>query len=210
MPDWPAPSLFPYLFLENPWPVAVVSWAVALVCGFYALRTGQRNLRWAAPIFLVIGLGVVALAEMIESSREIIERQTQELVDAAAPPLDEATLAELLATDVSLRVQGQDVRSTEKEVLLQTRNVHKQLTFTNWKVHLLKARALERGRGQSYLLVQTDVQSTQDPSMAMMGDTPLVTSWLFTWQRTEAGQWELADIEWLELNRQSPTADLLP
>ncbi|MCC6284919.1 MAG: hypothetical protein IT439_06390 [Phycisphaerales bacterium] len=99
----PRAPMLPHLFLENPWPVAGVLVAAALVC-WHWLR--GRTQRWPA-VGLLTGLGgaVVLLASRVVTTREMLAAQTRRLIGAVASA-DHRTVRELTAEGGYARAYG--------------------------------------------------------------------------------------------------------
>ncbi len=210
MPDWPAPPLGAYLFLENPWPVMAIASVVALMAAFYALRYRKGWLWAAAGLFALAAGGVGVLAMMVESAREAMTRRTTVLVQTTLPPLDAAGLNDILAEQVTLYVAGVEARNSRSDIIDQADRVQRTMEFPAWSIQAVDARRTGDGEGQSALRLSTTLRKPGDPTMALMGDATFTTTWRFDWRRDEPGRWRLTRIEWLKIGDRSPSDSMLP
>lgn len=209
MPNWSSPPLGSYLLLENPWPLAALLGVAGLMLGFYGLRYRSKGLWIGAAAGIALAAGVTVLASSVESHREQVMRLTNLLVNVTLPPLDEAALSKLLDAQVTLEVAGKQARSDRQQVLEQARRVATTMEFPAWTIQATDARATGPDTAQSTLRLSTTIRQSDDPAMAMMGDSTVMTAWLFDW-RLAGENWRLSRIEWLKIGNQSPTAGLLP
>jgi hypothetical protein len=210
MSDWPAPDLLPYLFFENPWPIASVAGVIGLVLLIAAVRQRSRLMGFVGLDVIGLAVVVVVLASMVDSTREKLIERTKALAHAAAPQLDTEALDELFAPSVAFYVGPADrIHENVREVLELADRAHRRYTFKSMTVQSVDARRTAEQTAESFLSVSTTLAGQDDSVMAMFGEGAFQTGWLFHWKQHD-GRWKVHRITWMQFRGQEPAASLLP
>lgn len=200
VPDLDEPSALAYYTLENPYPAVVVGVLAALGVFYLLVRLGKsKQALVAGGALLALAAGVFALAQIVETSREEVMRQTREFVDAAAAGR-EAAVAALLTRDARLRVADSPISIAREPLLALVRRVGTRNPIASYSINEVRA-----GREEAASLTA----QVQVSASAAGGGGPLPTWWQLEWTRGDDGEWRLREIVWLTLGPSRPGASLL-
>lgn len=190
------PPMWEHLLLENPWPIVLALAGVALVLLIVAQRRLQRRPAVVALCCLLAAAGVYALAALVTTDREHITRRTAELV-ASTAPLDLEHFRSLFTADAELRGPRHDTWFNVEQLTGELQAALLRRTIRSHRIRAIEAQSQDASLARSLLRLNTTVSwndSQQD----------LPTTWLFTWQRGNDGQWRVRVAQWLTLSGQEP------
>lgn len=189
------PPTLAYLFLEQPWPMTIALLAVAAVLLLQANRRRERRLAIAAGIAAVAAGVIFLTATLVETSRELIMRQTEALV-AATDPLNLDTVDQIVAPYATLSSHDGTIwlRYDDIRVVLEQ-------SINRWGVEEQDLSDLKGVTGGDAGVTQFRVKTR-----LKQAGFPVLTRWQLHWVRDPAtGQWLVDDIRWLEFQGQRPT-----
>lgn len=193
--DWPEPPPSYYL-LENPWPIAIVLLILGAALVIIAYRTGGRRVKIAAAVVGALAAALVALAYLVTTDREAIDRNTESLVGAAVVPVELDVFRQTLSKDV--RLFDRDYQSILDGI---------QRGLDRWNVRYAYITGLEvdqtGDQGRSYLAVITRLDSN-------IGGGSTLTRWMLHWKKEPDGAWRVVKIEWLSIGDEPARASDLP
>lgn len=165
---------------ENPWPLAVMSIAVGIVCGLRWLS--QRHSLWliASVVSLAVAGLAFALDAWIETPAEIVSRNVVDLCWSFQKKENEKFLSLFSPTALLPRQQA--------ALALNLVTVHEDLRVSDIQVttHARNSQATSRFRANASISVTQLGASNYHPSY-----------WELDWQ-VEAGQWRVTKIKRLD------------
>jgi hypothetical protein len=204
LPDWPTPSLWRVVLLENPWPLILVLAPVLAVLAWLWLQRRTRSLGLAAVAVLLMGAGAWASATLVTTPREQLRAATVGLVEAALHR--PAALRTLVPEPCVLTdADGQVHISGPAAFVAIAERAHRKYKIDGQAsaVNRLDARRLGGDRGQSFCAV-TAMVSWQGIAR------PVPTEWLLTWQMPANGPPRLVEARCLRIAGERATAAMFP
>lgn len=186
VPPLPDPPAFDRYVLESPWLLAGGLAAVALVV-LYAMRSQGKTRTGlvAAGVGLLLAGAIVAAGALIETPREIMTRQTRDLVRATAT-VDVPALEGLLAPDARLYWLERRSSVDRAQLLERVRSdLGRSYTVRDWAILKLDA-ALD-----GPAVGRTQAQVRVDPAEGGVH----FSWWRIDWRREPDGSWRVIGIE---------------
>lgn len=196
--NWPQPPLFEHMLLESPWGLAIALAGVAAVVFLVGGRGGKRHVQKWAALPLTVGMIVIGVAMLVDTDREIMQRRTARLVDAAvAEPLDVDAMRSLFDESVRLFTLDRD------EILAMARRARDRYDIQSATITTLLARQDTPSAGQTLMTVFARVGSD-------LGEYPTKTRWLMHWRKDPAAGWLIDRLELVAVNDQPARRSILP
>jgi ketosteroid isomerase-like protein len=195
--DW-QPPLLEHLTLENPWPLAGALAAVAVAVFLVMGRRGNRRGQMFALIPLLPAVGVIVVAQVIETEREAMAAGTRAAIAAVTEPFNEAALSGDF-TDAAQLVVG-DYNLQREGMLTLARLTLQKTPITGTWVTRLDAREVTPNTGQVALVVLAQIKDAGAVKMR----------WLLDWRRGEDGRWRMSRATLETVNDQAAQGSQLP
>lgn len=206
----PASDYLSYLFLENPWILAVILTLCAAIVGTLGWRFGRHGMMIFALASLLAAVGIVAMAKLVQTDREAVHRQAVELVEIAITPSDTEALANLLDENVTLQVAGATIHTHREQLIRQIQRVDGSYDITRWSVLLWRIESQPQDRWRVKLTISTTLRIPGDPLFSSGDGQAVTTDWEMIWLRSTDDAWRLSRINWTGLNGREPSKSLLP
>jgi hypothetical protein len=194
VPELTSGPLWNRLILEQPWPTAG---AVFLLAGAVALvfaRAGKAKPTTAAiALGLALSTAIAAAGLLVETTRELLIRQTRAFVDAVAAGRT-AEVAALVEELVALRTSGESVDGDRALIVGVTAAMPAVL-----RDHSVRTRGAEVtgvNVARSRMTIRASVTG------AIAGEA--YSSWDLSWRRDDTGAWRIAGIECLSVFGREP------
>ena len=194
------PPLLSHLLLEKPLLLIVLFLIAAVVMLFVAVQRNSRTVLLTAAGLAVAAGGVWILAHFIQTQRERLIGQTQQLVDAVAA-VEEDQLRLLLGPRVFVSIQDGSPWLHVDQIVPKIEWTHKRYPIQNHRISRITAEQ----RNDQHGLVLVNVKMTIGPTAQ-----PIHTQWLITWTREGDDPWRVTQIQWLKLNGIDVTRAVLP
>ena len=192
-PPLPPAPIWERLLLENPWPLAIILAAGAIVA-FVSMRHRAPPRHTAAAVagLALAAVGVLVLASLVETAREQMRHQTFELISAAARASVTDT-GTLLAPDATLFPPGGGAALDRDDILTRVeRDLGGAWRLREWAV-------LECEASVSGDTGRTQVKVRATPEAAGF---PNISWWRLGWRRDPPGPWRVISIEPVSVTRE--------
>ena len=184
-----------HYFLENPWPVGIISVAIGLILIITFLRTGESRALLASLAAIVLATVVFGLDALVTTPGEHGERVVSELVDAAEAGDVEGMLRRV-SPGASLHL-GSVTRPGRPFSALQesfaTLAGRNRIT-ENWVIRL-RGESDDKGGAVVFLSCRTSTSSSY-------GLVP--STWSFELDEQDDGRWEITRIIFESLMGREP------
>jgi len=163
--------------------------------GVFGDSGGGRRLVGASWVALLLGVGVVVLAAVVNTDREVLIARTQALA-AATSLMDESALAALLADNALLLGPEGDVwDSLDAAVVAQKLKAFRVEVFNPRDINAIAPRP-------------NDGISTLTVSHKVLGQRIAGTGWEIAWRRDGEGLWKITSMKWLAFGLNTPNRNL--
>jgi len=184
-----------HYFLENPWPIGIISGALGLILIIGFLRTGESRVLIASLAAVGLAGLVFALDALVTTSGEHGERVVSELVDAAEAG-DVEGMLQRVSSEASLHLgsvtrPGRPFSAVEES--FKTLSGRNRIT-ENWVIRL---RGESNGTGGALVFL-----SCRTSTSGSYGLVP--TTWSFEVDEDEQGRWEITRIIFESLMGREP------
>jgi hypothetical protein len=183
------PPVLEGLLFESPWgPAAVL--VLAGVAAFWAFnRAGRVRLGvMVVAVAAAAAVGIVGIASMVTTDREVVGARTRELVAAVARG-DAPGAAEYLAPTLSVRLVGVTTNWGKEEVL---QRIERELNGVyRLKDREARVRTLRAG-DEPPSSIRTQVRVSVTPEMYAL---PTETWWLLMWRKQPDGLWRVMELD---------------
>lgn len=183
-PSLPGPSLVDTFILERPELFLVLQLIAAAIILWRVNQHGMLGKLWYVPLIcVVLGLGVYAYGNSVETVRERLMRQTGEFVDAFVGG-DTARVDALLAESLTL----EDIpRATNRASVLDAMD-HRYIDgIRDYTAIVIGGVQDGENAGRTQMKVSVDhasLGSTRTPGIFLLG-----------WRRTPADEWVITKLE---------------
>lgn len=200
MPDPPQTSVFTRWILENPWPVAILLAALAIVMAWTALRDGRMARLKIAIAPAVASLLVMAAGIFITTAGERGEAVVEDFVEAVvnedvlgAPAMlsDDATMA--LGKTTNPGFDAEYVKRQLDQLMVR-------YDITSNRITRLRGYGLSADRAEVHLGCRTEVNE---------GWGPTPSQWVIEVKRQDDGQWKISRVTNISVGVQSGNAQWL-
>ncbi len=194
MPDPPDHSLIARFLFENPWPLGLGLFALAVLVGGLGIREGRLDRLRLALLPLVLGAGVLATGWAVVTSGERARPVVRDLVDAVVMN-DLVAVVGFFADDVRVHLGS-------------TRNVARDLDFVRTGLDALSRRfAIEDNRITMLRAYSTGAEAAT-LHMACWTTTgrfgPAPSEWVIEVERGDDGAWKVSRLTLISVNRAPP------
>ena len=184
-----------HYFLENPWPIGIISGAVGLILIIGFLRTGESRVLIASLVAVGLACLVFALDALVTTSAEHGERVVSELVDAAEAG-DVEGMLQRVSPEASLHLgsvtrPGRPFSAVEES--FRTLSGRNRIT-ENWVIRL---RGESNGTGGALVFL-----SCRTSTSGSYGLVP--TTWSFEVEEDAQGRWGITRIIFESLMGREP------
>jgi len=191
----PPPSLIEAFVLENPWPIVIGLIIAANVIWLGWRYRSTRPALAGAIMCVVLAIGVGVLGQVVETSAEIVQRQTRAFVEAVMDG-DVQTTSTLIGDSARLQVLGQDLGFDADEIRALVARADEAIA-TN-AIRLIDGAATGRETADSVL----------DQRTSSAAGFAVPNQWRLQWKRTGPGRWQIVTINWLSWDGRRPSMDM--
>lgn len=188
------------LLLEQPWPLLLALGILAFGLAVVANRQIKPKLWLGSLGAVALAMLVALLAWQIETPAEQAIHMTRQLVTATCP-LDIPRLRSVMAPTAQVIDPNRQTIITADRLLDTLDRVVKVYPITTQSIRQIEA---DDDNEQSVL-----VELTLGTGLGSSG-SPTPTQWRLTWVHEKGQSWKLAEIQWLSIWTQPPSASLLP
>lgn len=179
------------MLFDAPWWLYLAPGLIGLVMLVYGLRRGDRTLRNAGLVLLVVAVAVYGTSMAVETDTEKVSRQSRELVTAVEKNQWDQ-LSALLEPDAAVTLLGMGQIYDSREKIIEACKSR----VAGSGVTSLALTSLEPKReGAAQISTEVQIYVTSNDA----GGRPVPTTWRLVWQRGNAGQWLVRDIEAIQL-----------
>jgi hypothetical protein len=194
MPEPPDHSLVGHFLFENPWPVGLGLFALAVLVGGLGVREGRLDRLRLALLPLVLGAGVLATGWAVVTSGERARSVLRDVVDA------------VVTNDLvgAMRFFADDVRVH----LGSTRNVARDLDFVRTGLDALSRRFAIEDNRITRLRAYSTGGDTATVHMACWTTTgrsgPAPSQWVIEVEREDDDAWKVSRLTLISVNMSPP------
>jgi hypothetical protein len=198
MPPPPPVGFFTRYVLENPWPLGIVLFAVAVIAGWRAMRGGSGRLG-AAGVVAALGVAVLIAGAAVVTSGERARQVVLQVVDAAVAG-DVGGASSLFAGDATLALGSTANPGFPREAIEQRLDhLDDRYRIDSNDVTTLRAYSTARQAAVVHLACRTVLAAVP---------VPVPTEWVVEVTRQDDGTWKISRVTWISIAGRSPTADL--
>lgn len=192
-----------YLF-DNPWPLAglLIVAAIGLVWWFNREAKASQGVRWAG-LCIALATAVMLTANLVTTQREIVIRQTRQLITVTAKA-DLAALEPLLGREIALSLPGNSAQFSRGQILdLVRKYPGGQYPVESVSINSIQA-VLDGGS-----IANTQVHVRTRAPEATMYDFPVGSWWKIGWRR-DGDRWVVSSLQCLQIDGVSPGTTVSP
>lgn len=184
-PNWETPFLEEFVLVST-WQLPVLLAIVAALIFIFGGRRGSPRLAMCSVIPLLMAVAAAIVSRSVETEREQLMNATIALAEAAKDPWDEQGMIDMISQDFRFgSINYRDIRS----IVIQVSRV---FAVNGYTVTNLMARSTGETRGETYLAVFADMESTYQ-------EGPIKMQWMLSWRR-ERGEWRLFEVTDAQIN----------
>ena len=194
--DIPPPPLWQLLLFEQPWPLVIVLLVSAVLLRHAARQRNQPRMGHVGFGLAVAAGAVFALAWLVTTDREMLERQTREVVAATESPTDLATLDRLLSPDAVLTGPGNEIWMEMSAIRRQLEQLGERFPIEQQVIRDIGAQVIDARRGRSAFDLRT--YSPHQPGV------PYRSVWTLHWHRQDNGDWQIVQVQWEQFMNRPP------
>jgi hypothetical protein len=181
------------MIFAAPWWLPILLGLIAVVLLWTGARRQQPGMKAAGLVVVGVGILIIVLSALVETDREIVQRQTREFV-AAVEEGDWPTVSSLLHPNASAAVLGAELSISPREQIVQVA----EAATSDYGLNSVRIRSLRLEQADTLMTAHLDAFTDQDA-------TPypnLPSSWQLDWQQTAEG-WFLHRITLVQIGQRS-------
>ena len=197
MPQPPDVGLLTRYVLENPYPLGLGLFIIAVIAGWLGLRDGRADRMWIALAALVLAAAVLATGLFVVTSGERARRVTRDLVEAVVTK-DLVGSANLLAGDARLQFGSTTNVSHDRNFIITgLSRFAGRFTIQDNKLTMLKSFSESSDTATVHLACWTEAGGYG-------GYTP--SQWVLRIKRQSDGSWKVTRIVCISVSGKPPPA----